>query len=43
MVEHDSDNDEENQTDHTMFQYCEDDEENRTGHRVPGFGIQDDE
>jgi hypothetical protein len=34
---------EENETDHTMFQYCSDDEENRTVHQVPHFDIDDDE
>jgi hypothetical protein len=41
--EHDGEDGEENQTDHTMFQYCEDDEENRAGHRVSRFDIEDDE
>jgi hypothetical protein len=34
---------EENETDHTMYQYCSDDEENRTARRVPNFHLDDDD
>jgi hypothetical protein len=34
---------EENETDHTMYQYCSDDEENRTVRRVPNFHLDDDD
>jgi hypothetical protein len=43
VVEQDVEDEEQNQPDQTMYQYCEDDEGNKTGHRVPVFGIDDDE